>query len=165
MGTTLPRLYTRFDVLRSLAFVTAGVLLAAAAYELALALGAWGIGAEPGEGAPWAGTAEGVALLATLVGVAVGLVCTARPTAAAALLSPAAGSFVAAREYTYDPYYAPTLRRYGDGGTVPLWWIVGLAAITLVVAVVTWRQPRPGGLATALLLLVWAGTALFASGH
>ena len=38
----------------------------------------------------------------------------------------ATGAVVVARFLSYDPYYAPYLRRMSDGGILPGWWIVVL---------------------------------------
>ena len=52
------------------------------------------------------------------------MVYAARPEPVAALLAPAAAAFLVAYFFTFDPYYAPSERRYSDGGAVPLGWIV-----------------------------------------
>lgn len=73
----------------------------------------------------------------------------------------AAAAFLAARFESYDPYYAPTLRRMSDGGLLSPWWVWFLCAAAIVVAVV----PRGRSVAPAVLLLI-ACTALVAGvGH
>jgi hypothetical protein len=153
-------------VLRPLALGAVGVLLAAAAFELALALGAGSIGSQPGDSAPGEGIVGPVAIVALFVGVIVAVRGTRNAERAVSALAPAAGLFVTATDYTYDPYYAPTLRRYADGGAVPVSWIFTLLAISFVVGAFTWRRPRAGAGITALSLLVWAVTLVAAGdGH
>ncbi len=153
-------------VLRPLALGAAGVLLAAAGFELALALGASGIGSQPGDSAPGEGIVGPVAIVALFVGVIVAVRGTWNAERAVSALAPAAGLFVTATDYTYDPYYAPTLRRYADGGAVPVSWIFTLLAISFVVGAFTWRRPRAGAGITALSLLVWVVTLVAAGdGH
>jgi hypothetical protein len=153
-------------VLRPLALGAAGVLLAAAAFELALALGAGSVGPQPGDPAPGEGIVVPVAFVALFVGVIVAIRGTWRAERAVSALAPATGLFVTASDYTYDPYFAPTLRRYADGGAVPLWWIFTLLAISFVVGAFTWRLPRAGAGITALGMLVWVVTLVAAGdGH
>ena len=151
-------------MLSKVGWVTVGVLVAAAAYELALALGAGSIGPDPGEDVPGATAVRLVAVLAMLVGA--GLVgAKLRPTVAA-LLAPAAALFVVAFDFTFDPYYAPTERRYSDGGMSPLSWIVAVAAAGIVAGVLTRLFPRVGAWATIPALLLLAFTAvLVVGGH
>jgi hypothetical protein len=152
--------------MRSLAFFLGGVLVAAAAYELALALGVSHIGPEPGEGAPGSGLVQAIALVAIVAGLLVGLVGTLTPQRAAAPLAPAAALFVLGLEYTYDSYYAPTERRFADGGAVPVWWVLLVLAGALAVGAFTWRWPRLGGVLTAVALFVCGITAVFVGdGH
>ena len=151
-------------MLSKVGWVTVGVLVAAAAYELALALGAGSIGPDPGEDVPGATAVRVVAALAMLVGA--GLVgAKLRPTVAA-LLAPAAALFVVAFDFTFDPYNAPTERRYSDGGMFPLSWIVAVAAAGIVAGVLTRLFPRVGAWATIPALLLLAFTAvLVVGGH
>ena len=138
-----------------------GVLTAAAAYELALALGAGSIGPDPGQDVPGATAVRLVAVLAMLVGV--GLVAAKLRPPAAALLAPAAAFFVVALSLTFDAYYAPTERRYLDG-IFPLGWILAVAVVGLVAGAFTALLPRTAAWATIVALLVLALTALFMVG-
>ena len=139
-----------------------GILVAAAAYELALALGAGSIGSEPGGNVPGATVVRVVGVFAMVVGA--GLVVAKLRSPAAALLAPAAALFVVPLYFTFDPYYAPTERRYSVDGMFPPAWIVAVALAGLVAGVVTWRFPRAGVWATIPALLVLAITAMFVVG-
>jgi len=59
-----------------------------------------------------------------------------------------------ARFYSYDPYYAPTLRRMSDGGAVAGGWIAVIVAATLVAGILVRRWPRAASAGTAAG--VWA---------
>jgi len=133
-------------------------LVACAAYEVAVAAGGIAIGSQPGEGPAGGGLVLFLALLALFVGGA--LLVAGVPSAASPLVPIAALAFVTARFFTYDPYYAPTLRRMSDHGLVSPAWIVLLAASALVVGVTLRRRPGAGGPLAALLLLLVALTAL-----
>jgi hypothetical protein len=153
-------------MLRALGWVVVAVLAGAAVYELALALGAGSIGPAPGDDVTGAGAVFTAALLAIIAAVVLALVYAARPRPVAALLAPAAAAFLVPFVFTYDPYYAPTLRRYCDGGAVPLGWIVFVAALALVAGALTRARPRPGAAASSAVLVVLLFTAVFAAdGH
>jgi drug/metabolite transporter (DMT)-like permease len=105
-----------------------------------------------------------VAVLAMLVGA--GLVAAKLRSPAAALLAPAAALFVVPLYFTFDPYYAPTERRYSDGGMLPLSWIVAVAVVGLAAGALTLLFPRAAAWATIPALLVLAFTAvLVVGGH
>ena len=135
------------------------VLVAGAAYEAAIALEWISIGNEPGEGATASGFVLAVALLAMLA-AACGCVATVRTGSASfALVAPAAAAFVVARFYTFDPYYAPGLRRASEGGLFPAWWIYGLAALAVAAAGLARVSPRGANALACAVLLVSALTA------
>src|SRR4051794_3316602 len=106
------------------------VLLLATIYELVLAFGAVGIGSVPGEGATGAAVVSIVALVAMAVGA---LRSPVRPSI---LLPPSAALFLLAFDYTYDPYFAPSKRRYLDG-VVPVTYVLALLGVSLAVALLT----------------------------
>jgi len=86
-------------MLRWVRWVVIGTLVAAAAYELALAL--------RHEISPHG---EGFVLLIALVAMLAGAVLVFRVGWPAGLFAPAAAFFVTGRFYTGDPYYGPTFR-------------------------------------------------------
>jgi len=142
-------------MLRRVGWLVIGTLVAAAAYELALAL--------RHQISPHG---EGFVLLIALVAMLVGAVLVFRGVGPAGLFAPAAAFFVTARFYTGDPYYRPTFRAYGDGGMFPLSWVVAVAVAGMVAGALTQLWPRVGAWATALALLVLAFTAVvMVGGH
>jgi hypothetical protein len=158
--------YTRADVFRRLIWGDAVVLLAALAFELALALGAEHVGAAPGDSAPGGSVSVGAASLAMLAGAVLTSLRPARTARSIAVLAPAAGLFLAAFFYTEDPYYAPSQRRFSDGGAVAGTWIGVVLAVSVIAGIVAWRRPREGRVLVAVALLVClVATALAGDGH
>jgi hypothetical protein len=157
-------------VTRAGAFATAvaAVLVAASVYELLIALGAISIGSEPGMGAPGDTAASIAAVAAMAAGAVVAGVGVARPRASwiPGAVGTAAAALVAVRLYTYDPYYAPTLRRMSDGGLVAPGWVFFLLGFAAVGGVLARIGLRAGWAWTAMTLLACLGTFLFeAAGH
>ncbi len=145
-------------------------MLGAACYELAVALGLISLDPSSGEGPAGDGLVLAAALLALVVGCALTATLAARSPALsggpAMLLAPAAAAFLSARFYSYDPYYAPTLRRMSEGGLVPSGWVFFLVGVALLASVLVRLEPRAGMALTASVLPVCALTALLASaGH
>ena len=140
-----------------------GVLAGATAYEAALALGAGTIGPAPGDGVAGDDWVRLAAIAAMLLGVVLafgnrGLTLEFAPVAAAA--------FVVASFYTYDPYFAPSLRRYSDNGVVPTWWIAVVAAVAVTNSAVSLRVGSGRRILTAAVLLLCLFTgALAVDGH
>lgn len=143
-----------------------GVLVAGAAYEVALML--WGSysGLEPGQSAAGenvVAAVAGFAMIAGLVLVALGR-ARAPNQAAVTVFAVAAAAFVTARFFTYDPYYFPTLRRYSDGGILPLWWVLVVSGLAVLAGLATRFWLRLGSILTfpavllAMFNLVWMGT-------
>ena len=132
-----------------------GYLLAAAVYELTLAL-RHSISPD-GEA-----RIVGIAVLAMLVGVVVLFGSFRFP----GLLAPVAAVFVVARFYTGDPYYAPYFRAYGDGGLFSPGWVFALLVLALAAGAATqrWRRTAPWESAVVLLLLAFTATFMSA-GH
>ena len=146
------------------------VLLAAAIFELALAIGLVGSysGRVPGEAPEGEDTVAAVASLTMLGGSAVALLHAIRPRQpwAVACFAPAAAAVMTARFYTYDPYYLPTLRRYSDEGGLPDAWILVTAAVAIAVGIATGLRPRGGSIATASMMIwLFLTFALSAAGH
>ena len=141
-----------------------GTLLAAAAYELALALGAGSLGPEPGDDVAGSGIVQVVAFLTMLVAGVLALFYRSRSWPVA-LFAPAAAAFLVAFYFTFDPYFAPGLRRYSDGN-VAASGIVAVAAIAFANGFLTFLHPRIGRWTTTLvLLLVFLTTLLAGDGH
>jgi hypothetical protein len=149
---------------RPFALTILAVLAAATAYEAAVGLGWLAVGPEPGEAPPGNGLVLGAAVLALVAGAGLCLVHAWAPLpqldASGSLLAPAAGAFALARFYTYDPYYAPTLRRMSDDGLVADSWVYMLIGLALLAAVLVRIRPRAGLGATSLVLVLSAFTAL-----
>jgi hypothetical protein len=153
-------------VIRRLIWADSVVLLAAAVFELALALGAAHVGSQPGDSAPGADAASGTASAAMFVGVVLASLASSRNVRAAAAFAPLAGLFVAAFFYTEDSYYAPSRHRYSDGGAVASTWIYIVLAAAVLAGGVAWRRPREGGILVALMLSVcWVTALLAGDGH
>jgi hypothetical protein len=153
---------------RALWWAVPVALIVAAAYELALALGARSIGPLPGDGVEGEGAEELTMFIVMLVGAGLALVsASGRPSPLpVALYAPAAAAFLVARFYTYDPYYAPSLRRYSDDGNIAPAWIFLCAVGAAAVGVVACLSPRVGALATAIaLFLIAIMTIAIGIGH
>jgi hypothetical protein len=147
------------------------LLFAAAAFELALALGLVGSysGRVPGQDVEGEETVAAVAYLTMLVGSVVAFVHARYPRVpwAVALFAPAAAAFMTTRFYTYDPYFLPSLQRYSESpGAAGVAWVLGLFAAALVVGVWTRRTPRTGSIATGCTLpLLWITSLFMSTGH
>jgi hypothetical protein len=102
-----------------------GMVAVGAAYELLVALGVIGLGSQPGAAPAGATAIVPLALLALLLvgGLLLAVAMGGRgwngwgrlgvPAAGAA-----AAAFLVTRFYSYDPYYAPYLRRMSEDGLV-----------------------------------------------
>jgi uncharacterized membrane protein YbaN (DUF454 family) len=152
-------------MLRLLAWLVVAVLLGAAVFELALALGAGSLGRAPGGDVPGAGAVLAIGAVAMLVGAGVAAGLTRRPSRVAALLAPSAAAFMVAHFFTYDAYYAPSLRRYSDDGAVPLAWVVFVAIAAAGAGALAYFQPRAGAVVTCIVLLLILLTTAFTGGH
>jgi hypothetical protein len=151
-------------MLRWCGWLVLATQISAAAYELALALGAGSIGPEPGEGVPGSGAVLVVALLGMVAASGLSLSYRTRPWPAA-LFAPAAAAFLVAFYFTYDPYFAPTLRRYSEGN-VGAAWIAVVAVVALADGVLTRLQPRIGRVMTSVVVFgVLVTTVLAGDGH
>ena len=150
-----------------------GLVAAGAAYELLVALGVIGLGPQPGEEPAGATAIVPLALLALLLagGLLLGAAMGRRRwNGRGRLAVPAAGAaasaFLVARFYSYDPYYAPYLRRMSEDGLIAGRLIAFLVAATLVSGLLVRRWPRAASAGTALGLWAIALTAAVAGlGH
>jgi hypothetical protein len=140
------------------------VLLAAAGYETAVALGWISVGTEPGEGARYEGLVMISAALAMLAAVLVALVAAARPqwSASAALFAVAAAAVMVAHYYTFDTYYLPTLTRYSDSGPFSSTWVYSLALAGALASLLVRARPLIGLLGTAVVIPFCLFTIVFA---
>ena len=110
-----------------------------------------GLGHLPGEAAPGEALL-GAALLITLMGGFVvgglGLSGRVRRTPALSLVPLAGFSLLLSHYYSYDPYYAPSLRRFSDGAFLPLSavFLAGVlaAAVTALLSSATRAQGSAG---------------------
>jgi hypothetical protein len=149
---------------RPAGWLVVGTLVAAAAYELALALGAGSLGPEPGDDVAGSGVVQVLAFLAMLGAAVLAPLYRSRfwPPA---LFAPAAAAFLVAFYFTFDPYFAPGLRRYSDGN-VAVSGIAAVVAIALANGVLTRQWPRVGRWTTSgVVLLVFLTTLLAGDGH
>jgi len=160
-------------VARRILLVSIAVVAAGAAYELLVALGVIGLGPQPGDAPAGATAIVPLTLLALLL---VGGLLLAAAMAGrrwngwGRLAVPAAGAaasaFLVARFYSYDPYYAPYLRRMSEGGVVAGRFIAVLVAATLVSGLLVRRWPRAASAGTAVGVWAIALTAAVAGlGH
>ena len=146
------------------------VLAAATVYQAAQALGVISLGKLPGEDAPAAGVfgaATSVAFLTAFVVV----FCSFRdaeriPSIVRQLVPLVAVAAAVAGYYSFDPYYAPTKRRYSDyassGQTV---WICFVIAVALTAAIAARYRPRAGMLLTLVALFLCIPTAVLGAFH
>ncbi|MGH3102772.1 MAG: hypothetical protein ACRDN6_01575 [Gaiellaceae bacterium] len=140
------------------------VLIGAASYEAAIAFGWLAIGPLPGEGR----REEEQVLLVAVVALLVGAVLAAshafgpriKTAATESMIPLAAATFMTGRFYSFDPYYAPTLRRMSDGGFVAPWWFFTLLACSLLAGVLTKARPRVGSSVVAVVVPLCAVTAI-----
>jgi hypothetical protein len=142
-------------MLRRSGWLVVGTLLAAAAYELVLAL----------RRTP-SPAGSGVLLLVGVLAMlfAGGLVLARVPPIG--LYAPAAALFVTARFYTGDPYYGAFFRRYADGGIFSPLWIFVLLASALVAGLTTHLFRRTRTVESTVVLALLLFTAFFmGTGH
>jgi hypothetical protein len=139
-------------MLNRVGWLVLGILVAAAAYEFALAL--------RHEISP---DGEGFVLLIALVAMLVGAVLVYRNGGAAALIAPAAALFVTARFYTGDPYDRPFFQSYAEGAS-PVWifLLLGLAFLAAATTLL-WRRTAAVESVAVLVLLLF--TAMFMGTH
>jgi uncharacterized membrane protein YbaN (DUF454 family) len=151
-------------MLRLLAWLVVAVLLGAAAFELALALGAGSFG-PGGQDVQGADAVFAIGAVATLVGAGVAAALARRPSRVTALLAPAAAAFMVAHFFTYDSYYAPYRRRYSDGGAVSPGWVAFAAIVAVAAGALAYFRPRAGAAVTCLVLLLILVSTVFTGGH
>jgi hypothetical protein len=131
-----------------MAWILVLVLLAAAAYELAIALQWISMGRESGQEARGQAPVTIAAFGALVVGIALSAVAAGGrrvPRGWGDVLVPGgAAAYVTAHYYAFDAYYLPTLRRFCDGGSVSAAWLYGVVLCVLAVSAAVWIRPRLG---------------------
>jgi hypothetical protein len=140
------------------------LILGGAAYEAAIAFEWIPIGDVPGQGATGEGEVLAVSLLAVLAGIAVSMFAS-RGNRLVAGLAPTAALLMAARFYSFDSYYASTLRRASEGGIVAAGWVYALVALALLAAALALLRPRLAFLGAPVMLLCLLTTLFADAGH
>jgi hypothetical protein len=140
------------------------VLLAAAAYEAAVALEWISMGSLPGQEAPGQAVVTIAAFLALLTGIVATLVSRRILRRWPATLVPvAAAAYMVAQYYSFDSYYLPSRRRFSDAGGISSVWVYGVAVAALIVALAIGRRPSVAPVLTPILLLI-CGVTVVAQG-
>jgi hypothetical protein len=131
---------------------------AAAVYELALAVEWIALPKEPGAD-PRGAAIVFVATLVAIVGTyAVGMLRIRDLFFVSIPLT--AAVWMVAHYYAFDPYYAPSSRRYSDAGSVSPWWVYGVALVGLGVAAASRRTSVLAPLYVTVCLLTVIGMGL-----
>jgi hypothetical protein len=134
------------------------VLLAAAAYEAAIAFEWISLGSGPGGEASGQGVVTIFAFLALASGMVIGAAAVLRRGSVrrwpVMLIPLAAAAYLISHYYAFDPYYLPTLRRFSDDGNIAARWVYGVAACAIGVASVIALAPRIGLALLPFMLLV-----------
>jgi hypothetical protein len=138
--------------------------LGGTAYEAAIALEWISIGEVPGEGAPGEGEVLSVSVLAVLTGIAVSIF-SSRGNRLVAGLAPAAAALMVARFYSFDPYFAPSLRRASEGGLVAAAWVYSLVALALLAGALALSRPRLAFIGAPIMFLCVFTTLFAFAGH
>ena len=137
------------------------VLLAAAAYEAAVALEWISMGSLPGQDAPGQAVVTIAAFLALLTGIVATLVSRRILRRWPATLVPiAAAAYMVAQYYTFDSYYLPTRTRFSETGSISSAWVYGVAIAAVLVALAIRRRPSVAPVLTPILLLICGGTVV-----
>ena len=143
------------------------VLLAAAAYEAAVALEWIPMGSQSGDDARGQAVVTISAFLALLAGMGIGVVSVLRRRPArpwpVLLIPAAAAAYLVSHFYAFDSYYLPTLRRFSEDGNVAARWVYGVAVCALATAGLIACLPRLG-LALLPFMLVVCGLFVVAEG-
>jgi hypothetical protein len=137
------------------------VLLAAAAYEAALALEWISMGSKPGDEAAGQGAITIAAFLALLTGIVATVVSRRILRRWPATLVPvAAAAYMVAHYFAFDSYYLPSLRRFSESGGVSSVWVYSVAVAAVIVALAIMQRPSVAPVLTPILLLICAGTVV-----
>jgi hypothetical protein len=145
----------------SIGWAVVVVLLAAAAYEAAVAFEWISMGSQPGQEAPGQAVVTIAAFLALLIGIVATLVSRRILRRwPAAMVPVAAAAYMAAHYYAYDSYYLPSRRRFSDSGSVSSIWVYAVLVSAAIVALVIRRRPSVAPVLTPILLLICGGTVV-----
>ena len=145
----------------SIGWAVVVVLLAAAAYEAAVALEWISMGSLPGQDAPGQAVVTVAAFLALLIGIVATLVSRRILRRWPATLVPiAAAAYMVAQYYSFDSYYLPGLTRFSETGSISSLWVYGVAIAALIVALAIRRRPSVAPVLTPILLLICGGTVV-----
>jgi hypothetical protein len=137
------------------------VLLAAAAYEAAIALEWISMGSKSGDEAAGQAAATIAAFVALLTGIVATVVSRRILHRWPATLVPVAGAaYLMAHYYAFDSYYLPSLRRFSDSGGVSSVWVYGVVVAAAIVALAIRRRPSVAPVLSPIVLLMCAGTVL-----
>jgi hypothetical protein len=149
----------------ALALVPVAVLAAAAIQQALVATGVLALGTTPGDDPP--GQALVFAATVAMLAGAVVLPVVGRdlPRAFGLSLALAAGAFAIAHFLAFDPYYAPTLRRYSDGGAVDAATAAAASAGVLAASVAALRWRRAAAILLAIATLILAAIVVTMGGH
>jgi hypothetical protein len=127
------------------------VLAVSTAYEVVDAANVLKPGSQSGYG-PAGSTEFEIAAFVALIAGSIALGVAGSRTRLAPLVPLAAVAFVVARFYSFDPYYAPALRRMSDGGLVAPGLIYLLIVAAVIVAALMRKWPSAAPLGAALLV-------------
>jgi len=139
------------------------VLAVCTLHQVAVAASWIAMGPQGGDD-PAGTTAAIIAALVAMVAGALALGATVR-SRLAPLVPLAAVAFVVARFYTFDSYYAPTLRRMSDGGLVAPGLIYLLIVAAFIVAALMRKWPSAAPLGAALLVFSALLALVESAGH
>lgn len=145
----------------SIGWAAVVVLLAAAAYEAAVALEWISMGSLSGQEAPGQAGVTSAAFLALLTGIVATLVSRRILRRWPATLVPiAAAAYMVAQYYTFDSYYLPSRTRFSETGSISSLWVYGVAVAALIVALAIRTRPSVAPVLTPILLLICGGTVV-----
>lgn len=142
--------------------IVLAALVACTAYEVADAAKLFKTRSHYG---PTGGAEIEIAALVALIAGSIALGVAGARTRLAPLVPLAAVAFVVARFYSFDPYYAPTLRRMSDGGLVAPGLIYLLIVAAFIGAALMRKWPSAAPLGAALLVFSALLALVESAGH
>jgi hypothetical protein len=139
----------------SIGWAVVVVLLAAAAYEAAVALEWISLGSQPGDDPPGQAVVTIAAFLALLTGfVAAGIGQRVWRGRLATLVPVVAAAYMVVQYYTFDSYYLPSRTRFSDTGSALSMWVYGVAVAAVIVAFAISKRPSFARVLTPAVLLI-----------